>query len=567
MTELASVSVRVHRPGARGVRPILDPMPLSFLWVPSAVRGSPLDHHQNDVRGALETGGRSGGTGWRYEPEAHLAAALVDPAALGERFAPWTRACAQMTRTGRELLDEIQAVREGRTTGTRVARRPVTVGRDRTGEIWARAQEGANAGRSTKSKFGTCAASAWRAVADAFGLSGAAAYPNIAVGCWWMALLSGDYRDWRQGYVAMLDYAFYFEYNIDRTGGDRTARELEMLWDMPDLRSDLQTRRLHMACEMAYFDTKRRNEARQSSTPTTGRSAWVYADRDSWRDSKAVDSGIFGHYLCFDDGIPGRDDMMVTGLVNDWTDLGPDLRHEESGQSVLALTRGSIVQEDLLDCYERTVWMMNAQLKPTGYVRDGRYSAAALTAATCVWQMCNHRQDLWRYFALAPDLCEAAADRDLYAAGQLADCYTPSLDPVAPPATGRVTVPRRALSYEVYVAGVCHRGETDVHEALADGVDEGILPKAMVEYGLVVPLLLRDGRISTDAFLRHMDVAYCGHFAEVVRSGHLSAFSPDYCAAVVALVWEQWWRGIWFAIGVGSLIEAQPDLVAADRSH
>ncbi|MFD9061126.1 hypothetical protein ACFVZ3_06350 [Kitasatospora purpeofusca] len=472
-----------------------------------------------------------------------------------------------MAHTGRELLEEIRAVREGRTAGSRVQRSLVSVGRDRVGGIWEQAQAGANAGRSTKSKLGTCPASPWRAVADSFGLSGAAAYPNVSVGAWWMATLSGDYRDWRQAYVSTLDYAFYFEYNIDQAGNDRTNRELELLWDMPDLGADLQTRRLHMACEMAYFDTKRRNEARQRDSWTTGSYTWTYSDRDDWRDSKASDSGIFGHYLSFDEGIPGRDDMMLTGLVNDWSDIGADLRHEESGQSVLAMTRGSIVQEDLLDAYERTVWMMNAQLRPTAYTKDSRYSAAALTAATCVWQMCNHRQDVWRYYALAPDLCRAATGRDLYAAAQLADSYTSTLTPVAPPAQGRITVPRRPLPYDLRVAGVRYSGEYEVHEALADGVETGVLPKAMFEYGLVLPLLLRDGRISPERFLRHMDLTYCDHFAQVVSSGYRSGFSADYHTAVVGLVWEQWWQGIWFAVGAGSLIEAQPGVVAADRSH
>ncbi|WP_234327118.1 hypothetical protein [Streptomyces sp. NRRL WC-3742] len=542
-------------------------MPMSFLWVPTTGVGSPVDRHQQDVRRKLEAGHRGGGPGWRYDPEAQLAEALADPAALGERFAPWTRACAEMARTGRGLLAEIRDVRENGAAGARVGLRRVAVGRDRVGEIHARGQAGTNGGRSTKSKLGTCPASSWRAVTDTFGLAGAAAYPNIAVGCWWMALLSADHRDWRQHYIALLDHAFYFEYNVDRVGGGRTVRELELLWDMPGLEAELRARRLHMACEMAYFDTKRRNEAEHRGERTDGRSAWVYADRDSWRDSKASDSGIFGHYLSFPAGTAGRDDMMVTGLVNDWVDLGPDLRHEESGQSVLALTRGSIVQEDLLDCYERTVWMMNAQLTPHGYVKGDRYSAAALTVATCVWQMCNHRQDLWRYFALASDLCESAAGRDLYAAGQLADCYTPSLVPITLPRADRVTAPRRPLRYDVLVDGARHRGELDVHEALADGVEDGVLPMLLVEYGLVVPLLLRDGRIDADTFLRHMDRTYCDHFAAVVRSGHVTGFSPDYAAAVVALVMEQWWHGIWFAIGAGSLIEAQPDLVAADRSH
>ena len=541
---------------------------MSVLWVRRAAIGSPVDRHQQNVRAELDTtDGWTSGAGWRYAPETHLSEALADPAALGERFAPWTRACAEMVRTGRELLEEIRTTRTDGTPGTRVGRRPVTVGRDRVGEIYAHAQEGANAGRSTKSKLGSCAASPWRAVTDTYGLSGVAAYPNFALGSWWMGLLSDDHRDWRQDYIALLDYAFYFEYNVDTASGSRMMRELERLWDMPQLPAELQTRRLHMSCDMAFFDAKRRNEADHRCMPTDGRSAWVYTDRDSWRDFKAVDSGIFGHYLSFIEGPVGRDDMMLTGLVNDWVDLGPDLRHQEAGQSVLALTRGSIVQDDLLDCYERTLRMLNAQLTPAGRVKANRYAACMETLGTCVWQMCNHRQDLWRYFTFAHDLCDAATERDLYATGQLADCYTPSLDPTTVPAAERITVPRRPLPYDVYVDGTRYRGEINVHEVLCDAIDEGVLPVMLAEYGLVVPLLLSDGRLTAQAFLRYMDRVYCDHFAKVMQSGHLVGFSRDYGTAIAALVMEQWWHGIWFAIGAGSLIEAQPDLVAADRRH
>ncbi|WGP08203.1 hypothetical protein [Streptomyces sp. SH5] len=52
-------------------------------------------------------------------------------------------------------------------------------------------------------------------------VAGAAAYPNIAVGCWWMALLSADHRCGQQHDIALLDHASYFEYSIDQTGGGR----------------------------------------------------------------------------------------------------------------------------------------------------------------------------------------------------------------------------------------------------------------------------------------------------------------------------------------------------------
>ncbi|MEU2713159.1 hypothetical protein [Streptomyces sp. NPDC007205] len=140
------------------------------------------------------------------------------------------------------------------------------------------------------------------------------------------------------------------------------------------------------------------------------------------------------------------------------------------------------------------------------------------TLGTCVWQMCNHRQDLWRYFTFAHDLCNAATERDLYATGQLADCCTPSLDPVTVPAAERITVPRRPLPYDVYVDGTRYRGEVNVHEVLCHAIDEGDLPVMPAEFGLVVPLLLRDGRITAEAFLRYMDRVYCDHFARSCRA-------------------------------------------------
>ncbi|GGP85671.1 hypothetical protein GCM10010231_65200 [Streptomyces sindenensis] len=110
---------------------------------------------------------------------------------------------------------------------------------------------------------------------------------------------------------------------------------------------------------------------------------------------------------------------------------------------MLALARGSFLQDDLLQCYERTVSMMNAQLTPNAYVD-----------------------------------------------------------------------------------GVRRRGELKVHEALADGVESGVLPMLMVEYGLVVLLLFHDGRINADTFLRHTHRTYWEHFAAVVHRGHVAGFSP-----------------------------------------
>ncbi|MGW1050791.1 hypothetical protein ACWDBD_29100 [Streptomyces sp. NPDC001118] len=64
-----------------------------------------------------------------------------------------------------------------------------------------------------------------------------------------------------------------------------------------------------------------------------------------------------------------------------------------------------------------------------------------------------------------------------------------------------------------------------------------------------------------------MDRAYCHHFAQIMRSGHASDFKRPFSEPMAALVMEQWWHGMYFAIGAGSLIEAQPDRFAGDRAH
>ncbi|WP_251021617.1 hypothetical protein [Streptomyces sp. ISL-98] len=496
-----------------------------------------------------------------------------DPTAWGERFEPWMRDCAEMVEHGQALLAEIRRIRRsgvGMGGQERVGLVPVMVGVDPVGALIARARLGENLGRSTKSKLSRCGAAEWSDVMAEFGLQGVAAYPNFALGSWWMGLLPGDYGDWRQDYIAILDYSFYVEYNVDTAYGDqndRLTREILALWDIPALPADLQARRAHVAADLAYFDTKRRDEADTSNLPTTGLTAWVYRDRDHWRDLKAVDSGIFAHYLSFVAGPAGRDDMMLTGLTNDWVDIGPDLRHQECGQSVLALTRGSLVMSDLLDCYERTVWMLNAQWTDTGSVRAERYAACMETLGTCLWQMGNHRQDLWRYYALGFDLCPAAQERELYAVGQLADCYAQDLTPITPISELRLRVPRRDLPFTVDVGGIRHTGTVNLHTAVRDAVETGVLSMAIVEYQFIIPWLLRERRISPETFLNHMDRAYCRHFAEVMRSGHTNDFGRSYGEAVAALVMEQWWHGMYFAIGAGSLVEAQPDQVAGDRMH
>ncbi|WP_245689671.1 hypothetical protein [Streptomyces chattanoogensis] len=494
-----------------------------------------------------------------------------DPAAWGEQFAPWMQGCAEMVEHGRALLAEVRRIRRsgaGMAGSEQVGLVPVVVGADPVGALVARARLGENAGRSTKSKLSQCDAAEWTAVMEEFGLQGVAAYPNFALGSWWMGLLSDDYGDWRQDYLAILDYSFYVEYNVDTAYGDRKdrlKREILSLWDMPDLPADLQARRAHVAADLAYFDTKRRDEADTSDLTTTGLTAWVYHDRDHWRDLKAVDSGIFGHYLSFVPGPAGRDDMMLTGLTNDWVDIGPDLRHQECGQSVLALTRGSLVMDDLLDCYERTVWMLNTQWTDTGSIRAERYAACMETLGTCLWQMGNHRQDPWRYYALTFDLCQAAQERELYAVGQLADCYAQDLTPITPTGTLRVRVPRRSLPFTVGVGSIRHTGTVSLHTAVCTAVETGVLPMATVEQQFIIPWLLRERRISPSAFLTYMDRTYCRRFSQIMRSGYANDFRRPYGEAIGALVMEQWWHGMYFAIGAGSLIEAQPDHVAGDR--
>jgi hypothetical protein len=407
---------------------------------------------------------------------------------------------------------------------------------------------------------------------DEFGLAGVASFPSVAMGSWWMTHLARDYQDWRQDYLSMLCYSFYFEYNVDRASfGERRAermlRELNLLWNLPDLSAELQVRRLHMTSSMAFFDTKRKHETAARSRSTDGLTAWVHRDRDWWRDFKAQDSGAWAHYLSWLPDDAGRDDMMLTGLTNDWVDLGPDLRNDECNQSVLAMTRGSVTTSALLQCYERSVWMLNAQLTSDGAVRPERYPACMGTIGTCVWEMCNHRHDLWRYYLIGIDSCAKACQRDLYKAGQLADCYTEDFEPCEPVNATPLTVPRRPLRYEVFVAGERYTGEVRLHTAVCEAVDSGVLPMSIVTYAYVVPMLLREKKITPSAFLSYMDSEYCKNFAIVMRSAHACEFSDPYCRAMASLVLEQWWCGMYFAIGLGSLIEAQPGKVASDRAH
>jgi len=335
-------------------------------------------------------------------------------------------------------------------------------------------------------------------------LFGTMAYPAFASGSWLAGLSTGEYDDWRQDYITTLIYTFFLEYNLDRIGGEHrnhVLRDLACMWEMPGLPADLRARKAHMLCDMAYFDEKRRSEAALRSIPTTGLTAWVFRDRDLWRDFKACDSAMFGHYLSCVPGAIGRDDLMMTGLANDWLDIGPDLRNSECAQSVLTLTRGSISTSALIECYERSVWMANAMLTPEAGVKPERLPMLAVTMSVNVWCMCSHRHDVWRYYAVAIEACAQVQGRDLYRSCQLADCYSKELEPTEPASSSRVTVPRRPVSYTVTVAGKRHSGTVEIHTAVIDAVENRIFPMEAVEYQYIIPRLFFLKVITSSEFI------------------------------------------------------------------
>jgi hypothetical protein len=581
---LPEVAQRVHEEVGQATRSASP----DVLWTRKSADQSPLAEHIAAVRKALYGDDTTGAVAkgyapkWNYSPTQALQQLRAEAGTHGS-FEAWSRSCVEMTDNACDLLSDIirarsldAGTRPGRADGRdrvhptdlpAVRSVPVIVEDDLVGNFVAQARAGANAGRTTKSNMSSCAVRAWADVMDEFGFSGVAAYPVFSLGSWWISLLIKDFPDWRQDYLAILSYSFYLEYNVDtaalgRPDPARFVREVTSVWDMPNLSEDLQIRRSHMACSMAFFDTKRKHEAALMSRPTDGLTAWVHSDRDRWRDFKALDSGGYPHYLSFAKGTPGRDDMMLAGLVNDWVDLGPDLRNEECNQSVLTLTQGSLAMSDLLGCYQRTVWMLNAQ-----FHCDERYAGCMATIGACVWGLCNHRQDVWRYFALAFELCAEMKSVDLYRACELADCYTPELLPANPIGTQLAPPARRQMPYNVLIDGRRYSGKIALHRSICDAVQLGLLPRSVVEYQFVIPKLLGQRLVSPEAFLDHMDRTYCDHFAAVLRSGYACDFDYMYCRAVAALVMEQWWSGMYFAIGVGSLIEAQTGLVAGDRAH
>ncbi|WP_144370059.1 hypothetical protein [Myxococcus stipitatus] len=405
---------------------------------------------------------------------------------------------------------------------------------------------------------------------DEYGLRGAAAYPIFGSGVWLSGLSSGEFRDWRQDYLCTLIYGFYLEYNLDALGTPQCnhfIRDLSCLWNVPGLPAELHARRTHLLAEMTYVDVKRRSEASLRSIPTTGLSAWVFKDRDLWRDFKACDSSMFGHYLSCVPGDIGRDDLMLTGMTQDWADIGPDLRNGECAQSVLTLTRGSLSTAALVECYERTVWMLNALLTPEAGVQRTRFALMIVIMDINVWNSCAHRHDIWRYFMLGAEACAQARDRDLYKSCQLADCYSSDFEPTLPQGSSRVTVRRRPLPYSVVVAGRSFSGTIDLHTVVADAVESGLFPRAFVEYQYVIPKLYERKALTPSEFISHMDGFYCEQHAILMRAAHEADFSEAFATALILFVMEQWWFGINLAIGLGSLIEAQPGHTANDRVY
>ncbi|TGO59381.1 hypothetical protein BCON_0045g00440 [Botryotinia convoluta] len=446
--------------------------------------------------------------------------------------------------------------------GSSVWAQPVTIVQgDAVGKAWM----GANSGHSTKSKVVSCPSPIYAEVMDEFGLTGVANY-SVLISPWWISLLMHDFDDWRQDHLAILDYNFFLEYNLDQATGAQflslLGKDMAAIWDMPELSDELQICRSHMLCSMAFFDLKRRHESDFLNQDTDGRTVCIHKDRDIWRDFKALDSAGYSHYLSYALGAPGRDDMMLAGLVNDWIDLGPDLRYQQCNQSVFVLTRGSLKMHDLTQCYERTVWMLNAS-----FDSEERRVGCNGIVGTCVWQLGNHRHDLWRYYSLAYDNCSVAQQLDLYEIANLADCYASDFTPRTLSDAKVISIPRQDYSCHVRVDNVEHKGSIMLHTTVCNAVKSELIPASVINYQIILPLLLRTGQIDEAAFLSYMDHHYCNHVADIMRSGHADGFSHAYAPAIAALVMEGWWPGIYFAIGIGSLIKAQPDRIANDRPH
>ncbi|GEN09900.1 hypothetical protein SAMN05443572_107194 [Myxococcus fulvus] len=514
---------------------------------------------------------------WSFDPQGARRVIRDDPRALGEEFEERTRECSEMIENGCTLLEHIHRLRTqgadaGVSPGTGPAWRVNVSGEDGlVQELLDRAKAGANRGLSTKaSGVSGCAHPLWIQLMDEYGLRGAAAYPIFAVGVWISGLSSGEFDDWRQDFIVTLIYGFYLEYNLDAfedPRGRHFLRDLTCMWDVPDLPAELRARRTHLLAQLAYVDAKRRSEAALRSVPTNGLMAWAFRDRDAWRDFKACDSSMFGHLLSSVPGNRGRDDLMLTGLTQDWADLGPDLRNGECAQSVLTLTRGSLSAASLITCYERTVWMLNALLTADAGVQRSRSSLMITCMDINVWNSGAHRHDVWRYFTLAADACAWVQERDLYKSCQLEDCYTRDFEPTLPRGSSRVTVRRRSLPYSVTVHGRRFSGAVELHTVVADAVVRGLLPREYVEYQYVIPKLYIGKALTPSEFISHMDRVYCEQSATIMRAALQADFSEAFATALILFVMEQWWAGFNLAFGVGSLIEAQPGHTANDRVH
>ncbi|KAI9647981.1 hypothetical protein NHQ30_002603 [Ciborinia camelliae] len=567
---LPELAVRVHS----ACKEHAQKKPLEVLWTRKAIQNTPIANHIATIKKELYgSGNQDGGerTGI-FTPKLGLTRVLNETA-WNEPFRAHSTELVEMASNAVDLLQEIieqqaepSALPEKNKLGRRVWTQPVVIIKDDASDLMIqKARAGANGNRSTKSKVVPCLSPVYADVMSDFGLAGVAAYP-VFLASWWMSLLMHDLDDWRQDYICTLGYTFYLEYNVDKANVQQfvtpLGKEVAAIWDMPDLPDELLVRRSHMLFSMSFFDLKRTHEAGFSHQMSDGLTVWVHKDRDTWRDFKALDAAVFGHYLSFATGVAGRDDLMLCGLVNDWIDLGPDLRYQECSQSVFALTRGSLAMTDLVKCYERTVWMLNAS-----FTSEERHVGCMTTVGACIWELCNHRHDVWRYYSLAFDTCSALQESDLYKIANLADCYTPDLTPSTLADANVVFVPRRSYSYQVLIDHTEYKGSVMLHTTVCDAVESGILPSTVVDYQIILPLLLRNGEIDAATFLNYMDLHYCAHFADIMRSGHADGFSHAYGCAIAALVMEEWWSGLYFAIGIGSLIEAQPDHIANDRPH
>jgi hypothetical protein len=570
--------VEFDKQGTGGERPIHRT--LDILWPRGYADDSPYGRFLSMLRAEREIGHVSNPqSSWAYDPSLALREARHGSWLTDEPTARWTSAVIEMAENGMALNNAVVRARSYPkaaydTKWQSMAEAwpsPVRTASDKAGEIFTLARSGANEGRSTKSKITACPHPAWRDVTRTYGLRGFNAIPVVALGGHGFGLQSLAAANWEADYITMLLNMFYLEYNIDTLGGvedNHVMTDLTHALDYPDLPYDLRLRRLHITCNMAFFDAKRKSESLFEKAPTAGVDAWVFRNRDMWRDFKAADSSMWGHYLSYADGYAGRNDLMISGLTADWTDIGPDLRYSECGNSVLTMTRGSITCSDLLHAYERTVWMLNDHWTSDGDIRSERYTGCAIATGVGIWAATDHRHDIWRYYSLAFDTCKDATQRNLHrVVGLLADCYTESFAPAEPDDFSTLSIPRSALRFDVRVEGQRFNGDVILHQALVHVVHNGRMPMSVIDNLIILPMLLRQGRITPEAFLDCMDRNYCTNAAVIANTLHVNNFDRQIGVALAALVMEQWWSGIFYAIGVGSLIEAQPGRVAHDRSH